>query len=430
MHPKKYLTIFGELDLKRYHYRPKDKSPEYNGSTNICPVDIYANLSIDKYSYTIQEIAVLATNEEAYANGSEIIKKTLNISLPVDSLERINKNSSKGFDDFYKDYQIEEVKEEIIVVSFDGKGVPMTKKESKNIIPKNKKGEKKQKKKEALVGVAYPTKPIKRTPSALASSLIYGKIDIKIDKNKKINKEEFEEIENFKKNDIRKIASLEKNKDKVVIEIKNYIDKMSKDEEQKQELVIVMDGARGLWNCTDRAFGAKNYTGVLDIIHVQDYIYIAGHVLFKEGTTELRDYVYDTMLEILEGKTKIVIDKLKKRYDKEKDKSKKARLKKVVTYFSNHLEYMKYDEYLEKGYPIASGVVESTCTQLVKNRTELPGARWTIKGAEAVLKHRSIKTSKDWDKYWSYFRQWNKKINYANNINIAENLLKNSQLQA
>ena len=79
LHPKIYLTIFGELHLKRYCYQPKDKVPRYNGSSNIYPTDISANLSKDKYSYTLQEIAVLATNSEAYSHGYKLINKILNI---------------------------------------------------------------------------------------------------------------------------------------------------------------------------------------------------------------------------------------------------------------------------------------------------------------------------------------------------------------
>ena len=72
---------------------------------------------------------------------------------------------------------------------------------------------------------------------------------------------------------------------------------------------------------------------------------------------------------------------------------------------------MKYDEYLRNGYPIASGAVKSECSQVVANRTELPGARWTVDGVEPILKHRSIHTSEDWDGYWNYYRGWNRKKN-------------------
>ena len=60
---------------------------------------------------------------------------------------------------------------------------------------------------------------------------------------------------------------------------------------------------------------------------------------------------------------------------------------------------MKYDEYLKEGYPIGSGVVESTCGHTVKNRMEGSGRRWSIKGAESMLLLRSVYTSNDWKEY-------------------------------
>jgi len=312
-----------------------------------------------------------------------LINKILNISLSVDSLERINKNSSTGYDDFYKDYRpIEAKEEEIVVVSFDGKGIPMTKEESVKIKAKNRKGEKKQKKKESLVGITYPVKPIQRLASTLATSLIIGKVD----------SEEYEEIEAFEKGNIRKMASLQKSKIEVMEEIKTHVDKMSVD----TKVVVIMDGARGLWGYVNKVFGEDNYIGILDIIHVRDYLYNAGHVFYKEGSPELRAWVHSAMLKILEGNAESVLEEVKREY-KKTDEKKQTRLKQLITYFTNNLSRMRYDNYLKSGYPIASGVVESACSQVVANRTELPGARWTIDGVEPILKHRSINTSEDWD---------------------------------
>ncbi len=64
---------------------------------------------------------------------------------------------------------------------------------------------------------------------------------------------------------------------------------------------------------------------------------------------------------------------------------------------------MKYDEYLAKGYPIGTGVVESACSHVVKDRMEISGARWGISGAESVLRLKSVVKSKDWDSYWEFF---------------------------
>ena len=65
--------------------------------------------------------------------------------------------------------------------------------------------------------------------------------------------------------------------------------------------------------------------------------------------------------------------------------------------------YMQYDDYLAKGYPIATGVVESACSHVVKDRMEKSGARRSIEGAESILRLRSVVKSKDWDEYWKFF---------------------------
>ena len=54
------------------------------------------------------------------------------------------------------------------MVSFDGKGVPMIKEEAVKLKAKLGSGEKRQTKKEALVGVSYTVDPKPRSPEALA----------------------------------------------------------------------------------------------------------------------------------------------------------------------------------------------------------------------------------------------------------------------
>ena len=66
---------------------------------------------------------------------------------------------------------------------------------------------------------------------------------------------------------------------------------------------------------------------------------------------------------------------------------------------------MKYDEYLEKGYPIASGVIEGGCRHLVKDRMERTGMRWHIEGAQAMLNTRSAYINGEWDEAFEYYIQ-------------------------
>ncbi len=72
----------------------------------------------------------------------------------------------------------------------------------------------------------------------------------------------------------------------------------------------------------------------------------------------------------------------------------------VAAYLYRNRHRMRYDEYLAQGWPIASGPVEGACKNLIKDRMERSGARWTEDMAEAVVKLRAIYLSRDFDRYW------------------------------
>src|SRR5215831_2877965 len=52
--------------------------------------------------------------------------------------------------------------------------------------------------------------------------------------------------------------------------------------------------------------------------------------------------------------------------------------------------------------PIATGVIEGACRYWVKDRMERTGARWSLKGAEAVLRLRALYASGDFEAYWRF----------------------------
>ena len=47
-------------------------------------------------------------------------------------------------------------------------------------------------------------------------------------------------------------------------------------------------------------------------------------------------------------------------------------------------------DYLAEGLPIATGVIEGASRDLIKDRMDLTGARWSLQGADAVLRLRSL----------------------------------------
>ncbi len=74
----------------------------------------------------------------------------------------------------------------------------------------------------------------------------------------------------------------------------------------------------------------------------------------------------------------------------------------VRRYFYRNRHRMRYHEYLRDGLPIASGAVEGACRNLIKDRMERSGMRWTIDTAEALVKLRATYLSADFEEYWRF----------------------------
>ena len=126
------------------------------------------------------------------------------------------------------------------------------------------------------------------------------------------------------------------------------------------------------------------------------------------------------LVAILQGRAGKVIGGLKQTMSKRKKlkASQRKALQTTIRYFENHRQWMHYDEYLAAGYPIGSGVVESSCGHTVKRRMEGTGRRWSIVGAESTLLLRSVYTSNDWDAYWEVHRALEGKRLYGDMLPI------------
>src|SRR5713101_5567616 len=64
--------------------------------------------------------------------------------------------------------------------------------------------------------------------------------------------------------------------------------------------------------------------------------------------------------------------------------------------------WVRWSKGLARGWPIASGPVEGACKNLIKDRMERSGMRWTEQMAEAIVQLRAIYLSGDFDCYWQF----------------------------
>jgi len=84
------------------------------------------------------------------------------------------------------------------------------------------------------------------------------------------------------------------------------------------------------------------------------------------------------------------------------DQKKREPVDVAANYIQNNQQRLKYDESLEQGLPIATGVIEGACCHIVKDRMDLTGAGFRLKSADAVLKLRSLKASGDLGEYLQF----------------------------
>jgi len=384
---KNYFSVFGKFGVPRACYRA-------SGVDGVMPLDAQANLPERSYSYLLQEWMDLLSIRDSFGEASFTLAKLLGPGISPSRFEVVNQESANSYDAFYekKEAPAPESEGQINVIGFDGKGVPVIKSEAAKIQSRPGKGEKRQKKKEAIVGVNYTIDPKVRTATEVAENLVYP------EKAKK-EEEERKKPPEVRAQNPRRMASLERSKKDVMVEI--IEDAKRRDPEGNKPFVAVMDGALALWNLLSLLLVGVNWVGILDIIHVVEYLWKVANAIYGERSIEGKKWVYDHLVAILQGRVEAVIEGMKQTMNKSKLKaSQKKALQNTIKYFENHREWMHYDEYLAAGYPIGSGVVESTCGHTVKSRMEGTGRRWSIKGAESTLLLRSVYTSTDWDAYW------------------------------
>lgn len=135
---------------------------------------------------------------------------------------------------------------------------------------------------------------------------------------------------------------------------------------------------------------------------------------FPVGSDQAEQWVKKSALKILHGKAVQVATGMKRNACKQKlSDTKHETADKYANYLLKLKEYLRYDEYLAAGLPIATGVIEGACRYLVKDRMDLTGARWRLKDAEAVLKIRSLRASGDFDDYWKFHKEEEYKRHYS-----------------
>jgi hypothetical protein len=381
-----YCSLFGTFAVPRTCYRAP-------GEPGIFPLDAQVNLPERCDSYFLQEWMTVFTVEHPFQESAGFVAQLFDLEVAESVVMEVAKEAPQDYEDFYAQRPLspEATTGELLVVSFDGKGVPMIKAEAAKLKAKLGTGEKRQQKKEALVGVSYTVDPKPRAPEGLAELLV----DPEAARARLQRAGTTDDTPRAQQ--VRRVASLVRTKQAVMELIK--ADAERRDPQHHKPLVVLLDGALCLWRLATKLFKPwRRVTFVLDIMHVVSYLWSAANALFGEASKAGKHWVQRKLTAILRGRVGDVIGGLRQLLTKQElRKSGRETLAKVITFFHNHRRWMPYDAYLAAGLPVGTGVVESACGSVVKHRMEGEGQRWSLQGAEAILTLRSLKKSHDHD---------------------------------
>lgn len=177
-----------------------------------------------------------------------------------------------------------------------------------------------------------------------------------------------------------------------------------RDPRHRKTWVTVTDGERGLQRRVCEIF--QDVVLVLDLLHVLEKLWAAAYTLHPEGSRQAEVFVRERALRILRGGVSQVVKGLRQTVTKRRLRGERRKtLLAVAGYYYRNRSRMRYDLYLRRGWPIASGSVEGACKNLIKDRMERSGMRWTPAMAEAMLRMRAVYLSGDFEEYWDYHVQ-------------------------
>jgi hypothetical protein len=378
LHPRRYVSIFGELTIDRTVYGTREKQ-----KIQAAPLD---------FSYLLQSWLQERCLDTDYVGSIQGLAAILRVNPSVRSVEHMTRHMAADVPDFQAQQPLPPTAEqaELLVATADHKGVPMVRRDRPTAEP-DEESERPGVKRAACAGAVYTTAPFVRTADDVLDEVRRKEraAERPPPQGKVVWAELAQEVD----------GEAASGRAVVLASICAELDR--RDPSQTQSAIVLCDGERALWT-TFKAMLTRPFVGILDLWHALTYLWLAAKV-FHGAKRAQEAFVTARLRMLLEGKVGGVIKGLKQMGTQQGLAGEKKRtLAKVVGYLERNREHMQYDQYLRAGYPIGSGVIEGACRHVIKDRMERAGMLWTLDGASALLRLRVVHTNGHWDDYQEY----------------------------
>jgi hypothetical protein len=409
-------TPFGRARFRRLGYKEVGRSVGF-------PLDEKLNLPAESYSHEVRRRVAEEARRGSFEASRDSIDRNTAAHVPLRQAEELAARAAQDFEAFYEQRPIAandaSSSSALLVLSSDGKGIRMrpeslrdaTRKAAERAAaaathgdPMAAKELRRRDTRVAVVSAIWDQEPCVRTPAQIVSNVrghgraTTGKnatTNLPRPKNKRVSATVDEGIKPSMK--------------------KQFDEAQRRDPANKRTTILLVDGDPrqiDAGRAEARARGIELQV-IVDVMHVLHYLWRAALALCANDKQKPEDCVVHYLEKLMNGPVEYVISGMRQAATL-RGLSAKARkpIEVCAGYLLGVAPYVRYAEFLAKGFPIATGVIEGACRHLIQDRLGITGARWSVEGAEAVLRLRALHTSGDWDRYWEFHRRREHGRNY------------------
>jgi hypothetical protein len=412
------VTKFGQVSVSRIAYR----SP---GRSNVHVLDAALNLPEEKHSHGLRRLAAIEAARGSMEAAGAAITRATGVTMGKRQVEELAHRCAAHVEAFYLQRVVSPAPDGWpLILTFDGKGIvmlpgalrPATARAAASaqakLTTRLSPGEKNGRKRMAELACVYDAAPVPRTPEEIISTPAGKRRKNKAQTAKAEGKARPREPQARGKWLTASVT------DDIPAVIAAAFDEAERrDPGHSREWAVLIDGNNTqIEAATAEAAGRGiTVTIVIDFIHVLEYLWKAAWSFFDKGEPAAEEWVADQARKILHAKSAQVAAGIRRRATTYGYSGpERAGADEAARYLDSKKDYLGYATALNKGWPIATGVIEGACRHIVKDRMDITGARWGLEGAEAILKLRALIATGDFDDYWRFhLRREHERIHHA-----------------
>lgn len=407
-------TSFGDVTVRRIAYR-KPRSAAAGAGADLHPADGQLNLPPGRGSWPLQKLTVLHGAKGSYEDATDAVRLATGQQIGKRQAEQMMIAAAADYEDFYRTPERRPppgiAPGDVLVLQGDGKGIvvrpdqmrPGAARNAARSVPKQQgrlsRGEVKNRKRMAEVGAVYDITPAPRAPDD-----ILPPPGPRPDPPARPPRARHKLV----------TASVAGSAASVVAAIFDEAER--RDPQHQRTWTVLADGNNHQLDrfAAEAAGRGITVTITIDLIHVIEYLWDAAWCFHPEASPDAGPWVRRSARAVLDGRAADVAAAIRAQATATEglSKTKRAAAEKTARYLETKAPWLDYPKALANGWPISTGVIEGACRHLVKDRMDITGARWTVRGAEAVLKIRSLITSGDFDAYWTWHLQRERQRNH------------------